>query len=75
MIRELLRLDENDRPLPKFDISSKESSDDDFDRSRLASISSKIKKSKGRRIDFTSVSVKNTQTLVKTRQSSCSLCT
>jgi hypothetical protein len=46
MLRELLSLDENDIPSPKSDSSSEESSDVDFDRSRLASISSNVSKNK-----------------------------
>jgi len=73
--KQLSSLDENDRSSPKFDSSSNKYSDGDFDRSKLASISHYVGKNNGRDIDFTSVSIKNTQTLVKTNQSSCSCCT
>jgi len=75
MLRKLLTLDETDRLSTKFNSSSEESSDDDFDRSRLASISRNVSKNKGREIDFTSASVKDTQTPTKTKQSSCYVCT
>lgn len=58
-----------------FQLNSIVHLDYDFDRSRLASISHNISKKKGREIDFTSASVRDTHTLVKTKQLSCSVCT
>jgi len=75
MLRQLLSLDETDKLSTKFNSLSEESSDDDFNRSRLASTSCNVSKNKGREIDFTSASVKDTQTPLKTKQSSCSFCT
>jgi len=75
MLRQLSSLDKTNISLAKFDSSSEGFSDDDFDRSRFASISSNVSKNKRRGTDFTGSFVKDTQTSVKIKKLSCSYCT
>ena len=74
-LRQISSFDKIDRSLAKFNSTSEEFSNGDIDRSELASITCIIIKNTGNKIDFTRASVKEIQTSLKTKKSSCSECT